>query len=299
MSLLVPFLAQAVAHPERTALIDRNGVAISYGALNRRAAAWAGTLARHGLGVRQTVEQRITRVFVPPVVPAALATVALPGSLRRVLTGGGPLYPDVAQRFLATSPGVGLTVVYGSTEAEPISHLALETLDPALWSQAAAGGGLPVGEPVPEARVRIVGGEILVTGSHVNRGGPVTRICDPAREGDTVWHRTGDAGRLDDQGRLWLLGRLGSIPAGGLFPFAVESAARLWPGVRGAALAASSDQALLFLAGDANHRDAWQSRASALGDVRVVVVRAIPMDRRHRSKPDVATLLKAYRRRVA
>lgn len=57
-------------------------------------------------------------------------------------------------RFLDHAPGVGLTVVYGSTEA--------------------------VGAPGPEVSVRIVNGEILVAGNHVNPG-----YLDPARDRET------------------------------------------------------------------------------------------------------------------
>jgi olefin beta-lactone synthetase len=241
---------------------------------------------------RQIVACGVTRALLPPVVTAALAQKPLPRPLERVLTGGGPVYPDVMRRFLDTSAKVGLTVVYGSTEAEPISHIAMDEAEAAIWDAIDAGGGLPVGHPVPQARVRIVDGEIAVAGPHVNKG-----YLDPSRDretkivdGETVWHRTGDAGRLDGAGRLWLLGRTGAL-VGGHSPFVVETAARLWPGVRGAALAAANGRAILFVEGDARHRTEWQRRADALGDIGLAVVAHIPMDRRHRSKPDLHRLL--------
>jgi olefin beta-lactone synthetase len=247
--------------------------------------------------IRQITEQHITRALLPPVVVAALAGNALPASLRKVLTGGGPLYPDVAQRFLEGTRGTVLTVVYGSTEAEPVSHIGITLADDALWAEISAGGGLPVGLPVPEASVRIVENEIVVAGPHVNCG-----YLDPARDaetklraGDTVWHRTGDAGRFDERGRLWLLGRLKQM-AGGLYPFAVESAARLWPGVRGAAFAAENERALLFVAGDEGQLPQWRRAAATIGGIEIVPVARIPMDRRHRSKPDLNVLMRITRR---
>ncbi len=242
-----------------------------------------------------------TRLLVPPVVVDRLVGTPLPRTVRRVLTGGGPLYPDVARRFLAKAPSVGLTVVYGSTEAEPIAHERLECLADEIWEKAASGGGLPVGKPVDDIVLKIVDDEILVTGPHVNRG-----YLDPAQdretkigEGDAIWHRTGDAGALDQAGRLWLLGRHSSA-AGGIFPFSVETAARLWPGVTGAAFAVDHDGRLvLFLTGDSSSRAFWHRRAHEIGKIDVEHVERIPMDRRHRSKPDYKLLLACHRARPA
>lgn len=64
-----------------------------------------------------------------------------------------------------------------------------------------------------------------------------------------MWHRTGDAGRVDERGGLWLLGRL-ERRAGGWFPFQVEVAARAWRGVVQAALVNLDGRAYLVLAGD-------------------------------------------------
>ena len=115
----------------------------------------------------------------------------------------------------------------------------------------ANGAGLLAGQPVDDVHVRIDNSEILVTGAHVNKG-----YLDPARDaetklrdGDVVWHRTGDAGRLDDNGRLWLLGRHGA-DVGGLHPFVVEAAARLWPGVVRTALAEMNGTPVLAIEGD-------------------------------------------------
>ncbi|WP_420334955.1 AMP-binding protein [Roseibium sp.] len=242
---------------------------------------------------RLAEETGATRLLAPPVVVERLLEARLPKTVKRVMTGGGPLYPDIARRFLDANPGVGLTVVYGSTEAEPVSHVHLEELSDADWDAAASGKGLPVGTPVDEVSLKFVDNEILVAGPHVNRG-----YLDPARdretkrvEGQTVWHRTGDAGHLDDQGRLWLLGRH-SASNEDYSAFAIETAARLWPGVSGAAFAVDPDGApVLFLAGEAHHQELWRERLQQLGDIKLQIVGEIPMDRRHRSKPDTAKLL--------
>ena len=70
--------------------------------------------------------------------------------------------------------------------------------------------------PVPGTEIRIDDDEIWVAGAHVN-----AHYLDPAMEagikrsdGLRVWHRTGDAGRIDGQGRLWLLGRHAAVTTG-------------------------------------------------------------------------------------
>lgn len=247
--------------------------------------------------VQLAEKHKATRLLVPPVIVSRLLTSTLPASVHRVMTGGGPLYPDVARDFLAAHEGIGLTNVYGSTEAEPISHAHLDELTEADWDAAASGQGLPVGAPVPEVKLRLVDQEIQVSGPHVNRG-----YLDPGQdkdtkilEGATVWHRTGDAGQLDDAGRLWLLGRHGAAKDG-LFPFSIETAARLWPGVTGAAFAVDNAEVpVLFLSGDAKRMADWQGRAKSIGTIEICVVEKIPMDRRHRSKPDLRALLERRR----
>ncbi|MCX5009665.1 fatty acid CoA ligase family protein [Streptomyces sp. NBC_00555] len=103
-------------------------------------------------------------------------------------------------------------------------------------ARSAAGEGTCVGRPVPGTRVTIAPvtdgplarldsetslpagrvGEILVHGDSVSRRYHRAPQCDaahkvteerPGGEAPRVWHRTGDLGRLDDEGRLWFCGR--------------------------------------------------------------------------------------------
>jgi acyl-CoA synthetase (AMP-forming)/AMP-acid ligase II len=236
--------------------------------------------ARHGAG----------RALVPPSICEALAGMSAPTPFARIFTGGGPVYPDLIARLRAIHPQLRLTVVYGSTEAEPIAQVDAENISDADWAAMRAGQGLLAGPPVPCARVKIHDDEIVVTGDHVNKG-----YLDPSRDASTklriageIWHRTGDAGRFDGAGRLWLLGRIDG-KAGGLYPFAVECAARTWPGVRRAALIEKGGRAVLALEGEATHESDWRARAASLG-VEVRRLAAIPLDRRHASKVDYAAL---------
>ena len=238
--------------------------------------------------------QRVTRALIPPALCDKLAEAGLPPDLRHIFTGGGPVFPDLLAR-LQRMGHAGITCVYGSTEAEPIAHLDVRDIADADRAAMIRGEGLLVGPPVPGLQLRIRDDEIQVAGDHVNPG-----YLDPAHDaenklpqGSTIWHRTGDAGRLDDRGRLWLLGRIGSdVAIGGArrFPFQVEIAARQWPGVTQAALVAKGTTPVLALAGDAARLPAWRAAAAGLGIANVRHFDRLPMDRRHGSKIDRQTL---------
>lgn len=255
----------------------------------------AGDLRRPGAmdGARlrgQIALHAATRVVAPPALCARLAEAPAPG-LRAVFTGGGPVFPNLWRALRAAAPAARLCAIYGSTEAEPIAHVDWDEIADTDWAAMAEGAGLLAGRPVPEAKLEIRDGEIEVAGAHVNRG-----YLDPADDAETktvrdgeLWHRTGDGGRLDAQGRLWLLGRA-TAAVDGLHPFAVETAALSWPGVRQAALVAESGRARLAVAGAGLDLEDIRRRAGGLGVPDVVALRAIPTDRRHNSKIDYARL---------
>jgi acyl-CoA synthetase (AMP-forming)/AMP-acid ligase II len=242
----------------------------------------------------QIVRHRVKRLLLPPVVCRRLAdSGATLTDVRHIFTGGGPVFPDLVPGLRRLAPNARLTAVYGSSEAEPIAHLALDALTPDDFAAMDNGGGLLVGEPVPDIRLRFDDDEILVAGPHV-----VDAYLDP---GDAVgiketrdgvrWHRTGDAGRLDAAGRLWLYGRH-RARCGGLYPFPLELAARRLPGVADAALACHRNRPVLVLARQPGETPrlppAWLAQWSP--ELRTCEVDSLPKDARHNSKIDYARL---------
>lgn len=233
----------------------------------------------------------VTRALLPPSVVEVLSRAPHPPRLQAIFTGGGPIFPDLMQRLAERMPTTRVIAVYGSTEAEPIAHLEVNALTAEERMAMREGAGLLAGRPVPEIAIRIEDGEILVAGAHVNEGylDPSQDRSTKVRDGARIWHRTCDAGRIDAEGRLWLLGRH-EARVGTLYPFAVEVAARTWPGVRQAALVGDGNRPLLAIEGHSAHREDWQRLAAHMGPIEVRVVPAIPLDRRHRSKIDYAAL---------
>jgi long-chain acyl-CoA synthetase len=123
---------------------------------------------------------------------AARLRVETGGLLKSIVSGGAALPTPLIEFF--EQAGIEMRVAYGSTEAGIVS-----------MCPAAAGGG--VGRPTG-VELRIDQGEILVRGPSVTPGyldnAPATHL---ARTEDGWW-RTGDTGRLDDQGRLSIGGRI-------------------------------------------------------------------------------------------
>lgn len=233
----------------------------------------------------------VTRLLVPPSICEVAAEGPELAQVATVFTGGGPVFPDIILRLTKRLPNADIVSVYGSSEAEPIAHQSMRAMTDSDWDAMRRGGGLLAGCPIADIRLRLVEDEILVTGDHVNKS-YLDGLGDAANKvllDGEIWHRTGDAGRLDAAGRLWLLGRK-EAKSGRFFPFEVEVAARCWPGVRRAALVSKGNAAILGIEGDPTHRSKWSSLAAEFGDIKVRHLKAIPLDPRHRSKIDYVTL---------
>jgi acyl-CoA synthetase (AMP-forming)/AMP-acid ligase II len=174
--------------------------------------------------------------------PALLNTVGRYGaahkvklpSLRRVISAGAPVPGPIMARFCEMLVGdARVWSPYGATESLPIALIdSGQILEGGLWERTKQGHGFCVGKPVDEIELRIIAitddplaswsdAQPLPTnqiGEVVVRGGMVTRTYyrderntalhkiasgDPARP----WHRVGDVGYLDEEGRLWICGR--------------------------------------------------------------------------------------------
>ena len=155
-------------------------------------------------------------------------------------------------------------------------------------------------------------GEVVVSGSHVNRG----YINNPEADREnklhqtngTVWHRTGDLGYFDPDGLLWLVGRVKDRVThqdGFIAPYPLEAALEALGEVRRAAVIQSpkSQDAVLVLEGESGvSNEALLGganevlRARDLPDLKTVLTPAIPVDGRHNSKIDRIKLKTAVNR---
>jgi len=128
----------------------------------------------------------------------------LPPTLRAVFLGGAPVsrpFLERLSRFVHAETRI--VVLYGLTEAGPVA--AVEAADKLAW----VGDGDLVGRPLAGVDVRIDAadergvGEVLVRSPSLFAG----YLGEPTRAPDAPL-RTGDLGRLIDDGRLALVGRV-------------------------------------------------------------------------------------------
>ncbi len=177
---------------------------------------------------------------VPTMVEMLLRQGALPLQTLKIMQyGASPIHPDTLRMAMAQLPGADFLSLYGQTEGSPITWLSPE--DHRL---AAAGREelLPsVGRAAPGVEVRIWhpdgsgAGEVIARADHLFAASP------------DGWLRTGDLGRIDGDGYLYLIGRRGDmIIRGGenVYPMEVENRLLEHPQVADAAVIGVPDRLL-------------------------------------------------------
>ncbi len=210
----------------------------------------------------------VTHALSVPTVLDVLLDAGVLGfpTLRVLQYGGSQIHPDTLRRTLAAVPGVSLVNIYGQTEGSPITCLTAGD-----HRRIAAEGRTDllasVGRAAPGVEVRIAAADDAGHGEVVARARHLFRIDDGG------WLRTGDIGRLDSEGYLFLVGRKGDrIVRGGenVHPLEVEQALEQHPGVREAAVVGVPDRrwgevvrAVIVPADRASPPDAEELRAHA------------------------------------
>ncbi len=138
-------------------------------------------------------------------------------SLRAVVTGAEKLKTRVADAF-AEHFGLRPLEGYGTTELSPAVSVNLPDVTLGGVSQVGTKPG-SIGHPLPGVAVRIVdpntgdalplgtAGVVLIRGPNVMRG----YLNEPEKSGSVLqdgWYNTGDVGRLDEDGFIFLVDRL-------------------------------------------------------------------------------------------
>ena len=253
-------------------------------------------------------------------------------ALKRVdllLSAGAPVPEPLLDEVQRLLPAASLHTPYGMTEALPVTDISLGQIkaaaaDAGSGTMPGAGNGVCVGRPVHGARIAViplaadgtapgtepmtdagVTGEILVSAPHVKGGYDRLWLTDQASAGPAGWHRTGDVGHFDADGRLWVEGRLAHIitaPGAAVTPVGAEQAIEKLGCVSMAAVVGvgpAGTQAIAAVvetspparkAGPAAPGLAAQVRRAALAAgvsvAAVLVVPAQPTDIRHNAKID-------------
>ena len=257
-----------------------------------------------------------------------------PLELRHILTGGAPVSTEQLKRWRQIFSSTGIDVVYGSTEAEPVAHMSLEER---LQADDAGLAGYCVGTPASCLLAKVIGivkgtvesggpiadlemprgeiGELVVSGNHVCRdyfNNPEAVKENKIIEADrTLWHRMGDTGYFDDEGRFWLTGRVHTTiwrNRGAVHPQVAEKLVKQSnPALKQVAVFGVSDQELgekvvvliqldednMFLTKQLQGEVMQVCAAGSVPvDAVVTQTESFPMDPRHNSKIDYDKLRK-------
>lgn len=181
--------------------------------------------------------EKITHVLIVPAMikmvlnheKTASADVS---SLQVVMYGASPMPAAVLEQFMNQWPSVGLAQAYGQTELAPV----VTTMSAA----AHRAGGEPLksaGQPTPISDVRIVdeqgndcplgvSGEVVVRGPHAMLG-YWNKPDETAKALQNGWVFTGDVGKFDEAGYLYIVDRVKDMVVSGgenVFTTEVENA---------------------------------------------------------------------------
>lgn len=179
-----------------------------------------------------------THMFCSPMVLHRLASHGISnniklGSLKRIMTAGAPVSAAVLRNIRKILPSdAEIHTPYGATEALPVTDIVDKELLGLYENQDSCGEGICVGYPLKGIEIRIISitddlikstgemviqpenmvGEITISGPNVTEAywadeeaNKMAKVFE--KSSNTTWHRMGDLGRIDREGRLWFYGR--------------------------------------------------------------------------------------------
>jgi len=252
------------------------------------------------------------------------------GGVRLLMSAGAPVPLPLLRQLRAVLPNAEAHTPYGMTEALPVTDVSAAEIE-----AAGTGDGVCVGRPLAGVEVRVsaltptgraegdltdtpgLTGEVCVRAAHVKDRYDALWATERIASRNPGWHRTGDVGHLDAEGRLWIEGRLPHVvttAAGVVTPVGVEQRVEQLPGVAAAAVVAvgpAGAQVVVVVVVPAGARPsrlpgagsrlapadadlAGAVRAAAGTEVAAVLTTGrLPVDIRHESKVDRTAVARA------
>lgn len=248
-----------------------------------------------------------------------------------VLSAGAPVLPELMAQVAQVFPSAEIHSPYGMTESLLLTDIDRDTVEK-VTAGPSGQDGVCVGHPVGPVRVAIaplgddgtssdtllegaeaagILGEVVVSAPHMKAGYDRLWLTDARSKRDSTperdWHRTQDVGHIDDDGRLWIEGRLQHVvtsPEGPIAPGGPEARIDALAGVHRSAVVgvgpvgtqavvaviepASTPRTRTPRPGLADGELSRQVRAAAapVPVSAVLVTDTVPVDIRHQSKID-------------
>jgi len=186
--------------------------------------------------IEAIVDHGVTSIFASPALLNRVGKfgqsrgIRLP-SLNTVISAGAPVSPSIIETFSnMLTNRAQIHTPYGATEAMPVTSIASKEILTKTRKMSEKGSGICVGRPIGPLTVRIIQisdmpinkwhdnllvpsgqiGEIVVKGELVTQryyDNPSADALGKIRDKNCFWHRMGDLGWMDVQGRIWFCGR--------------------------------------------------------------------------------------------
>lgn len=229
-------------------------------------------------------------------------------SLNRIFTGGAPVFPKSARLLQEKFVGCNVEIVYGSTEAEPIASISTRELSE---FKGDVKDGLYVGNPIDDINIKIIKpsddviedfesmwletgeiGEICAEGKHVLKeyyNSEKAQKFAKIHYNGQIWHRTGDAGYIDSENRLFLMGRVKNRfdhDGKEIYVFPIENALLEIEGIEIGTVLKIKDKIIIVAETQIPHAKLEHDLKNLNFKFDKLIITKIPRDPRHNSKID-------------
>lgn len=185
--------------------------------------------------IQNIIDNKATFVAGSPAIWEKLAdyciehSITLP-SVKYLVMFGAPVSIKIHEQFSKILTNGSTYTPYGATESLPVANISGKEVLASTASLTKLGKGTCIGKPVNGMEVKIIKinddvikstkemqelstgeiGEIIVKGDTVTKSYfelPKKTLEAKIYDQETLWHRIGDIGYFDEEGRLWFCGR--------------------------------------------------------------------------------------------
>ena len=143
-----------------------------------------------------------------------LHDIQLP-ALKHLVMFGAPVDIEMHEKWQKILPNGSTYTPYGATESLPISNISGEYILENTADLTLGGAGVCVGKAVPSVEVRIYNeDEIIVSGDTTTKeyyNEPDATLNSKLTIDGKLWHKVGDVGTIDEEGRIWFWGRTNHV----------------------------------------------------------------------------------------
>ncbi|MBR3613947.1 MAG: acyl--CoA ligase [Clostridia bacterium] len=264
--------------------------------------------------IKQINLNKINRIMAAPGILTVIVEYCIKNNIKfenvkKILTGGGAVFVDFIDKLKKVFPNSVITTIYGSTEAEPIAEFEINNVTNDDLEKIKSGHGILAGNIVGvddckliQTGISVIGelskedfdaicvdyGEIVVTGKNVLKGyvGEVGDKENKFSVDGIKYHRTGDLGTFDKDGRLWLRGRI-KEPY-----FNIEAALHAKFDIGKTAVFDNDGKIILVLENQNIKENLIRKEIDFAKIDEIKYVKKIPVDKRHSTKVDYKELRK-------